>query len=140
MKALKGHLFNGVQKKATKGARIEKYQELLCLKEDLFFIDMLKDYLDEAYKCHSKEAMNAVVLVTIDICDASANTYIQRFGKMLRNHLEGITNLGEHRITSGNVEGTVRKFKLIRAQGFGYHDYDYFFLKIIDGKNPCKYP
>ena len=136
----KEHLFNGVQKKAPKGGRTERYQELLHLNEDLFVIDMLKDYLDEAYKCYSKGAMNAVILAAIDICEASANTHIQWFGKMLMNHLDGITNFGEFRLTSGKVEGTVRKIKFIRALGFGYPDDDYFFLKIIDGtrKNPRK--
>ena len=138
----KEHLFNGVQKKAPKGGRTERYQELLHLNEDLFVIDMLKDYLDEAYKCYSKGAMNAVILAAIDICEASANTHIQWFGKMLMNHLDGITNFGEFRLTSGKVEGTVRKIKFIRALGFGYPDDDYFFLKIIDGtrKNPRKNP
>ena len=42
----KEHLFKGVQKKAPKGGREERYQELLHLNEDLFVIDMLKDYLD----------------------------------------------------------------------------------------------
>ena len=107
----KEHLFNGVQKKAPKGGRTERYQELLHLNEDLFVIDMLKDYLDEAYKCYSKGAMNAVILAAIDICEASANTHIQWFGKMLMNHLDGITNFGEFRLTSGKVEGTVRKIK-----------------------------
>ena len=108
----KEHLFNGVQKKAPKGGRTERYQELLHLNEDLFVIE------------------------------ASANTHIQWFGKMLMNHLDGITNFGEFRLTSGKVEGTVRKIKFIRALGFGYPDDDYFFLKIIDGtrKNPRKNP
>ena len=48
--------------KAPKCGREERYQELLHLNEDLFVIDMLKDYLDESYKCHSKGAMNAVIL------------------------------------------------------------------------------
>lgn len=51
----KEHLFNGVQKKAPKGGREERYQELLHLNEDLFVIDMLKDYLDEAYKATARE-------------------------------------------------------------------------------------
>ena len=51
-------------------------------------------------------------------------------------------NFGECRITSGKVEGTVRKIKFIRTLGFGYPDDDYFFLNIIDGtrKNPRKNP
>lgn len=95
---------------------------------------MLKDYLDEAYKCHSKGA--------IDICEKSENKHIKCFGKLLMNHLKGITNFGKCRITSGKVEGTVRKIKFIRALGFGYPDDDYFFLKIIDvtRKNPRKNP
>ena len=58
------------------------------------------------------------------------------------NHLEGITNFGVFRLTSGKVEGTVRKIKFIRALGFGYPDDYSFFLKIIDGthKNPLKNP
>ena len=114
----KEHLFNGVQKKAPKGGRTERYQELLHLNEDLFVIDMLKDYLDEAYKCYSKGAMNAVILAAIDICEASANTHIQWFGKMLMNHLDGITNFGEFRLTSGKVEGTVRKHTQVVKQHF----------------------
>ena len=138
----KEHLFKEVQKKAPKGGREERYQELLHLNEDLFVIDMLKDYLDEAYKCHSKGAMNAVILGAIDICEKSDNKHIKCIGKLLMNHLEGIINFGECRLTSGNVEGTVRKIKFIRALGFGYPDDDYFFLKIIDGtrKTPRKNP
>ena len=87
-------------------------------------------------------AMNAVILAAIDICDKSANKNIKWFGKLLMNHLEGITNFCEFLLTSGKVEGTVRKIKFIRALGFGYPDDDYFFLKIIDGtrKSPRKNP
>ena len=136
------HLFNGVQKKAPKGGREERYKELLHLNKDLFVIDMLKDYLDEAYKCHSKGEMNAVILAAIDLCDKSENKHIKWFGKLMMNHLDGITNYGDYQLTSGKVEGTVRKIKFIRALGFGYPDDDYFFLKIIDGtrKNPRKNP
>jgi hypothetical protein len=76
--------------------------------------------------------MNAVIFAAIDICDKSENKHIKCFGKLLMNHLDGITNFGKCRITSRKVEGTVRKIKFIRALGFGYSDY-YFFLKIIDG-------
>ncbi|WP_156027307.1 hypothetical protein [Succinivibrio dextrinosolvens] len=55
---------------------------------------MLKEHLDDAYKCSCKGAMNAVIIATIDICEASANTYKQWFGKMLMNLLDGITNFG----------------------------------------------
>ena len=88
---------------------------------------MLKDYLDEAYKCHSKGAMKAVILAAIDLCDKSTNKHIKWFGKLLMNHLEEITNFGEFRLTSGKVEGTVRMIKFIRALGFGYPDYYFFF-------------
>ena len=86
-------------------------------------------------------AMNAVILAAIDIWEKSENKHIKWFGKLQMNHLEGITNFGDCRITSGKVEGTVRKIKFIRALGFGYPD-DYFFLKIINGtlKNPRKNP
>ena len=85
--------------------------------------------------------MNAVIFAAIDICDKSENKHIKCFGKLLMNHLDGITNFGKCRITSGKVEGTVRKIKFIRALGFGYSDY-YFFLKIIDGTrwSPQKNP
>lgn len=76
---------------------------------------MPKDYFDESYKCHSKGAMNAVILAAIDICDKSDNKHINWFGKLLMNHLEGITNFVEFRLTSGKVEGSFRKIKFIRA-------------------------
>ena len=41
------------------------------------------------------------------------------------NYLEEISNFGELRLTSGKVEGTVRKSKLVRVLGFGYPE-DYF--------------
>lgn len=59
------------------------------------------------------------------------NGHFRWFARLLENHFEGIISHASYGISSGKIEGINDKIKTVRRQTFGYHDDEYFFLKII---------
>ena len=57
---------------------------------------------------------------------------IIKFADTIENHLEGILNHADHPISSGKLEGTNNLIKTIRRKAYGFHDTQYFFLKIME--------
>jgi len=57
---------------------------------------------------------------------------IIKFASTIDTHLEGILNHADHPISSGKLEGTNNLIKTIRRKAYGFHDTQYFFLKIME--------
>jgi len=56
---------------------------------------------------------------------------IKSFIKMLRKHKAGILSHCQHPISNGKIEGTSNKIKIIKRRACGFHDIEYFKLKIL---------
>jgi len=56
---------------------------------------------------------------------------MKSFAKMLRNHWREILNFYDSEITSGPLEGLNNKIKTLKRQSYGFHDQEYFKLKIL---------
>ena len=76
--------------------------------------------------------MAADISWIIDICEASENTHLKWFGRLLGNHFEGVTAHATYKISTGKMEGINNKIKVIRRQAYGLPDDDYFFLRLFD--------
>jgi len=55
---------------------------------------------------------------------------VQKFAGRLRFFREGILNHCDGPIDTGKLEGVNNKIKLIKRRAFGFHDPDYFVLKV----------
>ena len=125
-----------------KGGRRAKYQRLIQENELLFTVDLVKDMLDQAYRCTSETDMIDQICEIIETCWESENPHFIWFGNMLNSHLPGIVAHAYLPISSAKMEGINNKIKTVRRQAYGYGDEDYFFLKAMDSsyqryvKNP----
>lgn len=72
------------------------------------------------------------IIDIMDICEASGNSHLLWFRKLLDKHFLGIIAHATYRISAGKIEGINQKIKTLRRHGYGYLDDEYFFLKLFD--------
>lgn len=70
--------------------------------------------------------------------DASGIKQLRAFAKTLRKHEMGILNWYDHPISTGPLEGTNNKIKLMQRQAYGYRDLKFFKLKLL-AIHKCKH-
>ena len=127
----KPSIFGG-KPKEKRGGYSRRYEDLIRENETFFSLDLVKERLNTAYKLDDEVRMADEIASIMEFCQESGNSHLQRFGKMLDRHWEGIVAHGYYRISSGRVEGVNNLIKTVRRQAYGYRDDDYFFLKIMD--------
>ena len=64
------------------------------------------------------------------IAESSKVGMLAKFAKILRSHRVGILNYYEHRITTGALEGTNAKIRVMQRKAYGFRDEEYLKLKI----------
>ena len=109
-----------------------KYDELLQENKLLFTLDLIKEKLSMAYAMTDEAKMAEAIIDIMDICQATGNSHLLWFGKLLDTHFEGIIAHATYKISAGKIEGINQKIKTLRRHGYGYPDDEYFFLKIMD--------
>jgi transposase len=62
--------------------------------------------------------------------ESSGVGMLAKFAKTLRSHRVGILNYYDHRITTGSLEGTNAKIRVMQRKAYGFRDEEYFKLKI----------
>jgi len=129
-------LFN-LQSKPKKDGNLIKYEALLEENKLFFTCDIIKDYLDRAYKDTGEIWKNRLMMgkylhAIMRHCRASQNKHMIWFAKLIDDHYKGIISYATFPIASGKIEGINQKIKTVRREGYGYPDDEYFFLKIMD--------
>ena len=111
--------------------QIPKLQEALDLNEPLFLGWYLKEELRELWSQNSRKQMKAFLE---DWCEKASHTGIGQMMKMaktLRTHATGILAYADYPITSGKMEGINNKIKTLTKRSYGFHDQNYFILKLL---------
>ena len=111
---------------------MQRYEALLQQNQLFFTLDIIKDKLAKAYQQTDEAAMAKDISEIMDICEATENSHLLWFRRLLDSHFEGIIAHATFKISSGKIEGINNKIKTLRRQGYGYPDDDYFFLKLLD--------
>lgn len=103
---------------------------LLAINETLNKVYLLKDQLKLIFYYSDRD----IVKTHLDDWCAMASTInhsaIQAFMKQLRNHEYGILNHADFPIGTNELEGTNNTIKVIKRKAYGYHDEEYFALKV----------
>jgi transposase len=55
---------------------------------------------------------------------------LEKTGRTLIRHWQGLTNYFKHRITNGKTEGINNKIKTMKRQAYGFRDMEYFKLRL----------
>jgi transposase len=111
--------------------QLPKLDAALRLNKPLLLGWYLKEELRELWNHTSRRRMDAFLK---DWCDKAAETGIGQMLKMaktLRTHTSGILAYADHPITSGKLEGINNKIKTLTKQSYGFHDENYFILRLL---------
>lgn len=111
--------------------QIPKLDEALKFNQPLLIGWYLKEELRELWSHDTYEKMKAFME---EWCRKAAETCIPQIMKMaktLKLHATGILNYAKHRITSGRMEGINNKIKTLNKKAYGYHDENFFILKLL---------
>jgi transposase len=111
--------------------QIPKLDEALRLNEPLLLGWYMKEELRELWSQTSRDQMEAFLK---DWCDKASQTgigQILKMAKTLRTHASGILAYADHPITTGKLEGVNNKIKTLTKQAYGFHDENFFILKLL---------
>jgi transposase len=105
-------------------------QAILKLNENLSTAYVLRDQLRLIWQ--TRDAMEALYLL-LDWCQlvqASGIPVLRSFARRLLSHAYGIVNHAAYPINNGRLEGSNNKIKVIKRKAYGFHDTEYFILKV----------
>jgi transposase len=135
----------GLMKKEIKGARflllrnlgnltpeqIPKLDAALQVNEPLLIGWYLKEELRELWNQSSRPAMESFLKQWCQRAMESGIRQMAKMAKTLQVHIKGILAYADHPITSGKMEGINNKIKTLTKKSYGFHDQDYFILKLL---------
>ncbi len=116
----------------------KELKQLLKLNENLATAYILKEKLATIWNYKNRIWAKRAIDEWIRMAEESDIRGIKAFIKMLKRHEYGILNHCQQPISNGKIEGTNNKIKVLKHRCYGFHDTEYFKLKILEackGKN-----
>ena len=107
-----------------------------ALKKTKYILTSSRDTLknkdsDAANEWIIHKVMSDDIISIMEMCHATGNRHLLWFEKLLGNHFEGIIAHATYDISAAKIEGINNKIKVIKRMAFGFHDFNYFRLKIF---------
>ena len=109
----------------------ERLERALKLNEPLAIAYYLKEYLRTIWQQPGKAMARLVLEDWLHLARASGVKLLERFADTIEEHQEGILNYYDYRLSTGPLEGTNTKIKLLQRQAYGFRDHEFFKLKIL---------
>jgi len=111
--------------------QIPQLDEALRLNEPLLVAWYLKEERYELWRQASREKMRTFLEDWGNKASLSGIGHLLKMAKTLRAHALGILAYAKHPITSGRLEGSNNKIKTLTKRSYGFHDDDFFVLKLL---------
>ena len=108
----------------------QRLQEALRLNQPLACAYYMKEDLRLVWEQSGKPAAKRVLDDWIRRAESSGIRRLIQFAHTLAAHRSGILNYYDHRISTGPLEGTNTKIRVLQRQAYGFRDTDFFKLKI----------
>ena len=108
-----------------------RLKEILQNNQALATAYILKDYLKRLWQYKSRSWAVKFLIYWCNLAKNSGIELLQKFIKTLIQHAYGIINHCDYPIHTGKLEGINNKIKVIKRKAYGYHDLQYFGLKIM---------
>jgi transposase len=105
-------------------------KELLAINERLSSVYILKDALKHIYCYRSRRWAKKALDHWCDLAAKIDHPMMSRFIGRLRFFEYGILNHCDYPIGTSKLEGANNKIKVIKRKAYGFHDPDYFALKV----------
>ena len=99
--------------------------------DDVYTAYLLKEQAIAFYEQKSKGEAEDYLKKWASACIASGLKPFVQLGKRLLRHAKSILEYFIHRVSNGFAEGINNKIKVIKRMAFGFHDFEYFRLKIL---------
>jgi len=106
-------------------------EQLMQQNETLYQAYLLKEQVLDIFDETNSETALMRLIDWINNVTTSGLTAFDAVIKTLKNYLYGILNYFKHRLTNAASEAFNNKIQLIKRRAFGFHDIDYFQLKIL---------
>lgn len=106
-------------------------QEALRLNEPLAQAYYLKEELRLFWNQVDMSTASAVIDSWIAQAESTGIRQLQKMANTVASHQFGILSWYEHPISSGPLEGTNNKIKVLKRQAYGYRDKEFFKLRIM---------
>jgi transposase len=107
-------------------------QQIVELNAQLEKAYLLREDFEGFYVCEDKPAAEAFLKEWIARCQESRLRPFVKLAKRLKRWAHGILAYFDYPITNAVSEGINNKIKVLKRRSYGFHDIDYFFLKILD--------
>jgi transposase len=112
-------------------AKKERLRDLLDINKTLYGAYLLKEQILDIFDEENKSsAMKRLEKWLKNVSDAGIQQF-ETAAKRIMNYFYGIANFFEHKVTNGQSEGFNNKINVIKRRAYGYRDWEYFKLKIL---------
>ena len=108
----------------------KRLQEALKLNEPLAMAYYMKDDLRRVWEQLNKQAARRVLKAWIKRAETSGIRMLIKFGHTLAGHRNQILAYYDYPISTGPLEGTNTKIRVLQHQAYGFRDTEFFKLKI----------
>lgn len=109
----------------------KRLQEALALNAPLAKAYYMKDELRQLWAMPDKEHAERFLLGWMLRAEASGITLLKNFAQTLAFHRSGILAWYDDPISTGPLEGTNTKIRVMQRQAYGFRDTEFFKLKIM---------
>ena len=117
---------------------VERLERALRLNQPLAIAYYLKEDLRQLWSQPSKLSARRFLKDWLARARGSGIRMLEQFADTLQEHQEGILNYYHYPISTGPLEGTNTKIKLMTRQAYGYRDLAFMKLKLL-GLHETKY-
>jgi transposase len=141
------HQLNAVDRRVLKGIRWlllknpenldperneeQRLDEALNLNKSLAIVYYMKEYLRHLWALDSKAEARRLLKDWLQLARASEIRMLEQFADTLEEHQRGILAYYDYRISTGPLEATNNKIKLLNRQAYGFRDLAFLKLKIL---------
>jgi transposase len=107
-----------------------RLKEILALNERLNTVYWLKDFLAHIWDYHIPGWAEGALAEWCAVARQDGHPKLVKFAEKLERHRQGIIAHCRHRLHTSKLEGVNNKIKVIKRIAYGFHDLDYFALKV----------
>lgn len=120
------------RKKNFEDYHIDRLKELKEKNEKLYEMYLLKeDFLSIFSHENTRETAKTMILEWLSTVEKSCLEAIKKFACSVLKRLKTILNWFDYPISNGKSEGVNNVIKTLLKQGYGYKDFEYFRLKVL---------
>jgi len=105
-------------------------RSILALNKTISTMYLLKDQLKLLYYYSDRRRVQQALETWCQMAETITYPEVKAFVKRLGRHAYGIMNHADYPIGTSPLEGMNNKIKVIKRKAFGFHDMEYFVLKV----------